>query len=275
MWISLRLGKNWGISQNLFLCAFKTFWLAFFFLSIVLLCIKALYTDEAGRPLLANECLQSHVDGEHTVPYHLHLNKVRSFTYTERQFFLSKYINVCFSLVIPLTHTLLHFHFPESCPTDSAFSLGSTGLTNFQRACCLLIPSGVALTFALIYLKTFEEQQLQMFQGWILSQLLILIYYYIDTGVQTCGLDFHFDNPHEDEEAASIENPDHDDKPDNSPDDNPDEETATADMSVNSHGKVCRFCRYLSGKFQNMTVDSIAVSVFVVFWLTLTNTELG
>ena len=96
-----------------------------------------------------------------------------------------------------------------------------------------------------------------MFQGWILSQLLILIYYYIDTGVQICGLDFHFDNPDEDEEAASIENPDdnHDDKPDNSPDDNPDEETATADMSVNSHGKVCRFCRYISGKFQNMTTD--------------------
>ena len=35
-----------------------------------------MYTDEAGRPLPANECLQSHVDGEHTGAYHLHLNEV-------------------------------------------------------------------------------------------------------------------------------------------------------------------------------------------------------
>ena len=68
-----------------------------------------------------------------------------------------------------------------------------------------------------------------MFQGWILSQLLILIYYYIDTGVQTCGLDFHFDNPNEDEEAATEDNPD--ENYDDNPDDNPheDEEMATAD----------------------------------------------
>ena len=49
-----------------------------------------------------------------------------------------------------------------------------------------------------------------MLKGWILSQLLILIYYYIDNGVQTCGLDFHFDNPNEDEEVASADNPDED-----------------------------------------------------------------
>merc|ERR550517_42425 len=96
------------------------------------------------------------------------------------------------NLGIPRLDELLHFHFPESCPIDSAFSLGSTALTNFQRACCLLIPS-----------------------GWILSQLLILIYYYIDTGVQTCGLDFHFDNPQEDEETATA------DSPDDNTDDNP------------------------------------------------------
>ena len=46
-----------------------------------------------------------------------------------------------------------------------------------------------------------------MWKGWILSQLLILTYYYIDIGVQTCGLDFHFDNHNEDEETASIDNP--------------------------------------------------------------------
>ena len=104
-----------------------------------------------------------------------------------------------------------------------------------------------------------------MYQGWILSQLLILIYYYIDSGVQTCGLDFQFDNPNmdqeatltdntdENEEAASVGNPN--DNPSDNPDDNSDEETATADMSVDSHGKVCRFCRYISGKFQNMTAD--------------------
>ena len=46
-----------------------------------------------------------------------------------------------------------------------------------------------------------------MWKGWILSQLLILTYYYIDIGVQTCGLDFHFDNHNEDEETASIHNP--------------------------------------------------------------------
>ena len=133
---------------------------------------------------------------------------------------------------------------------DSAFSLGSTALTNFQRACCILIPSGVSLSFAL-YLKTIEEQQLQMFQGWIISQLLILIYYYIDTGVQTCGLDFHFDNPNEDEETATEDNPDDNpyedvemataDSPDDNTDDNPgdnpggDKVRASADI----HEKGC------------------------------------
>ena len=90
-----------------------------------------------------------------------------------------------------------------------------------------------------------------MFQGWILSQLLILIYYYIDTGVQTCGLDFHFDNPQEDEETATEDNPDDNpyedvemataDSPDDSTDDNPgdnpgeDEVRASADI----HEKGC------------------------------------
>ena len=85
-----------------------------------------------------------------------------------------------------------------------------------------------------------------MFQGWILSQLLILIYYYIDTGVQTCGLDFHFDNPNEDEETATEDNPDDNpyedvemataDSPDDNTDDNPgdnpggDEVRASADI---------------------------------------------
>jgi len=117
------------------------------------------------------------------------------------------------NFVIPLTHTLLHFHFPESCPTDSAFSLGSTGLTNFQRACCLLIPS-----------------------GWILSQLLILIYYYIDTGVQTCGLDFHFDNPNEDEDEEATSTNNLDDVPDHNLDDNTDvDEEASSACDLDFH----------------------------------------
>ena len=90
-----------------------------------------------------------------------------------------------------------------------------------------------------------------MFQGWILSQLLILIYYYIDTGVQTCGLDFHFDNPQEDEEVATEDNPDDNpnedvemataDSPDDNTDDNPgdnpggDKVRASADI----HEKGC------------------------------------
>ena len=45
-----------------------------------------IHTDEAGRPLLANECLQSHVDGEHTVTYHLHLNQVRSLPLQDASF---------------------------------------------------------------------------------------------------------------------------------------------------------------------------------------------
>merc|ERR1719394_2306238 len=75
------------------------------------------------------------------------------------------------NLAIPLLCTLLHFHNPENFPIDAAFSFGSSDLTRFQRASCVLIPS-----------------------GWILSQILILVYFYIDSGVQTCGIDFHFDN---------------------------------------------------------------------------------
>ena len=38
--------------------------------------LKPCNTDEAGRPLFANECLQCHVDGEHTGAHRLHLNEV-------------------------------------------------------------------------------------------------------------------------------------------------------------------------------------------------------
>ena len=40
-----------------------------------------------------------------------------------------------------------------------------------------------------------------------MSQLLILIYNYIDKGVQTCGLDFHFDIPDEDEKRREQTTP--------------------------------------------------------------------
>ena len=33
--------------------------------------------------------------------------------------------------------------------------------------------------------------------GWILSQLLLLLYYYVDNGAETCGLEFVFNNNEE------------------------------------------------------------------------------
>ena len=72
-----------------------------------------------------------------------------------------------------------------------------------------------------------------------MSQLLILIYYYIDSGVQTCGLDFHFDNPDEDEEMASVDNlgDNPSDNPDDIPDDNPSD---NANKDVESAQNVVR-----------------------------------
>ena len=30
--------------------------------------------------------------------------------------------------------------------------------------------------------------------GWVISQGLLLLYYYLDNGSNTCGIDFHFEN---------------------------------------------------------------------------------
>ena len=40
---------------------------------------------------------------------------------------------------------------------------------------------------------------------WLVSQLLLLIYFKIDNGANTCGIDFHFDNKNEDEDEDKDE----------------------------------------------------------------------
>ena len=35
--------------------------------------------------------------------------------------------------------------------------------------------------------------------GWVLSQALLLLHYHLDNGGNVCGLEFHYDNPEEDE----------------------------------------------------------------------------
>ena len=138
--------------------------------------------DETGRPLPPNERLQCLADGEHSIAHHIYPIKV-ILTYLSHNF--------ASSLAIPLLCTLLHFHNPENFPIDAAFSFGSADLTRFQRASCVLIPSGLSLPPYLIN----SLWDIRPPKGWILSQILILVYFYIDSGVHTCGIDFHFDNP--------------------------------------------------------------------------------
>ena len=92
--------------------------------------------DEAGRPLPPDERLQCLADGEHSIAHHIYPIKV-ILTYLSHNF--------ASSLAIPLLCTLLHFHNPENFPIDAAFSFGSSDLTRFQRASCVLIPSGLSL----------------------------------------------------------------------------------------------------------------------------------
>ena len=92
--------------------------------------------DETGRPLPPDERLQCLADGEHSIAHHIYPLKV-ILTYLSHNF--------ASSLAIPLLCTLLHFHNPESFPIDAAFSFGSSDLTRFQRASCVLIPSGLSL----------------------------------------------------------------------------------------------------------------------------------
>ena len=90
--------------------------------------------DETGRPLPPDERLQCLADGEHSIAHHIYPIKV-ILTYLSHNF--------ASSLAIPLLCTLLHFHNPENFPIDAAFSFGSSDLTRFQRASCVLIPSGL------------------------------------------------------------------------------------------------------------------------------------
>ena len=92
--------------------------------------------DETGRPLPPDERLQCLADGEHSIAHHIYPIKV-ILTYLSHNF--------ASSLAIPLLCTLLHFHNPENFPIDAAFSFGSSDLTRFQRASCVLIPSGLSL----------------------------------------------------------------------------------------------------------------------------------
>ena len=58
----------------------------------------------------------------------------------------------------------------------SSFSMGFDALDNFRLAFCLLVPG-----------------------GWILAQLLLFLYFYLDNGAETCGVEFQFNNDKEDE----------------------------------------------------------------------------
>ena len=62
----------------------------------------------------------------------------------------------------------------------SSFSMGFDALDNFRLAFCLLVPG-----------------------GWILAQLLLFLYYYLDNGAETCRLEFQFNDEKEEEITES------------------------------------------------------------------------
>jgi len=81
--------------------------------------------------------------------------------------------NVFLSLAVLLVHYNLASIYTDVF-FEPAFSLNSPDLMTFQKASLILGPV-----------------------GWILSQLLLLLYYYVDNGAETCGLEFVFNNNEE------------------------------------------------------------------------------
>ena len=105
-----------------------------------------MYTDEAGRPLLANECLQSHVDGEHTVTYYLHLNEVRSLSIQNASFafqYKSMYVSAWEFPWRTLFSTFTFLKAAQSTqpnPLDPPLWLTSRGLAVFSSLQVSLCP---------------------------------------------------------------------------------------------------------------------------------------
>ena len=138
--------------------------------------------DETGRPLPPDERLQCLADGEHSIAHHIYPIKV-ILTYLSHKFCLQfGNSSLVYSSALPQPREL-----PDRC--------------------CILIwvvwsdqvPTGVLRShsfrsFSASLSHHFSLRSIPPPKGWILSQILILIYFYIDSGVHTCGIDFHFDN---------------------------------------------------------------------------------
>ena len=159
---------------------------------------KKKLAGEAWRALLAKECLRNYIERKHWLKYHFHSDKVRFLVEENSTWTLVCVDNVDFQSGDPHDAHSSSLSLSWELP----FRLGLFKRVNRSG----LLPESLLPSHPIRYLFAFSWNWGQCiaaivnwkftsnWKGWILSQLLLLLYYYIDSGVQTCGLDFHFNN---------------------------------------------------------------------------------